>query len=162
MVAEVFHTLKAVLKKAGHNTNVGDEGGFAPNLDNEDAIKFILEAVDKAGYQAGPRQGHRHRARHGLLRAVRGGRQEGLPLLEVGPGQDLQQPADDRAVRLLARQVPDDRLDRGPARPGRLVRLRGPDQGAGRTRSRSSATTSTSPTPSGWPRGSPGAAPTAS
>src|SRR5262249_38298506 len=53
MVARVFHHLKAVLKKAGHNTNVGDEGGFAPNLDNEDAIKFILEAVDKAGYQAG-------------------------------------------------------------------------------------------------------------
>jgi enolase len=53
MAAEVFHSLKAVLKKAGHNTNVGDEGGFAPNLDNEDAIKFILEAVDKAGYQAG-------------------------------------------------------------------------------------------------------------
>jgi enolase len=53
MVAEVFHHLKAVLKKAGHNTNVGDEGGFAPNLDNEDAIKFILEAADKAGYQPG-------------------------------------------------------------------------------------------------------------
>ncbi len=53
MVAEVFHTLKGVLKKAGHNTNVGDEGGFAPNLDNEDAIKFILDAVDKAGYKAG-------------------------------------------------------------------------------------------------------------
>ena len=53
MVAEVFHHLKSVLKKAGHNTNVGDEGGFAPNLDNEEAIKFILEAVDKAGYQSG-------------------------------------------------------------------------------------------------------------
>jgi enolase len=53
MVAEVFHNLKGVLKKAGHNTNVGDEGGFAPNLDNEEAIKHILEAVDKAGYQAG-------------------------------------------------------------------------------------------------------------
>jgi enolase len=53
MVAEVFHSLKGVLKKAGHNTNVGDEGGFAPNLDNEDAIKFILDAVDKAGYEAG-------------------------------------------------------------------------------------------------------------
>ncbi len=51
--AEVFHNLKAVLKKAGHNTNVGDEGGFAPNLDNEDAVKFILDAVDKAGYKAG-------------------------------------------------------------------------------------------------------------
>ncbi|WP_148595157.1 phosphopyruvate hydratase [Aquisphaera giovannonii] len=53
MVAEIFHTLKSVLKKAGHNTNVGDEGGFAPNLDNEEAIKFILDAVDKAGYAAG-------------------------------------------------------------------------------------------------------------
>jgi len=53
MVAEVFHNLKAVLKKAGHNTNVGDEGGFAPNLDNEEAIKFILDAIDKAGYKAG-------------------------------------------------------------------------------------------------------------
>jgi enolase len=53
MVAEVFHTLKGVLKKAGHNTNVGDEGGFAPNLDNEEAIKFILEAITKAGYEPG-------------------------------------------------------------------------------------------------------------
>jgi enolase len=53
MTAEVFHTLKAVLKKAGHNTSVGDEGGFAPNLDNEEAIKFILEAVAKAGYKPG-------------------------------------------------------------------------------------------------------------
>ncbi len=53
MVAEVFHNLKAVLKKAGHNTSVGDEGGFAPNLDNEEAITFILDAIDKAGYKAG-------------------------------------------------------------------------------------------------------------
>jgi enolase len=53
MVAEVFHHLKSVLKKAGHNTAVGDEGGFAPNLDNEEAIKFILDAIDKAGYRAG-------------------------------------------------------------------------------------------------------------
>jgi enolase len=52
-VAEVFHTLKSVLKKAGHNTAVGDEGGFAPNLDNEEAIEFILEAIDKAGYTSG-------------------------------------------------------------------------------------------------------------
>ena len=53
MVCEVFHHLKSVLKKAGHNTNVGDEGGFAPNIANEEALKFILEAVDKAGYRAG-------------------------------------------------------------------------------------------------------------
>ena len=53
MVAEIFHQLKAVLKKAGHNTNVGDEGGFAPNLENEEAITFILDAVSKAGYTPG-------------------------------------------------------------------------------------------------------------
>jgi enolase len=53
MVAEVFHNLKSVLKKAGHNTSVGDEGGFAPNLDNEEAIKYILDAVAKAGYTPG-------------------------------------------------------------------------------------------------------------
>jgi enolase len=53
MLAEVFHTLKSILKKAGHNTNVGDEGGFAPNLENEEAIKFALEAIGKAGYQSG-------------------------------------------------------------------------------------------------------------
>ncbi len=52
-VCEVFHSLKGVLKKAGHNTAVGDEGGFAPNLDNEEALKFIMEAIVKAGYQPG-------------------------------------------------------------------------------------------------------------
>jgi len=53
MVAEVFHTLKSLLKKAGHNTNVGDEGGFAPNLGNEEAINYILDAINKAGYSSG-------------------------------------------------------------------------------------------------------------
>ena len=52
--AEVFHTLKNVLKKKGYATSVGDEGGFAPNLSsNEEAIETILEAVDQAGYKAG-------------------------------------------------------------------------------------------------------------
>jgi enolase len=54
MGAEVFHTLKGVLKKRGHSTAVGDEGGFAPNLkSNEEAIEVILEAIEKAGYKAG-------------------------------------------------------------------------------------------------------------
>ncbi len=54
MGAEVFHNLKAVLKKKGFSTNVGDEGGFAPNLkSNEEAIKVVLEAIEKAGYKAG-------------------------------------------------------------------------------------------------------------
>jgi len=52
--AEVFHALKKVLKAAGHNTAVGDEGGFAPNLEsNEAAITLILEAIVAAGYVAG-------------------------------------------------------------------------------------------------------------
>jgi enolase len=54
MGAEVFHSLKAVLKKQGYSTNVGDEGGFAPNLkSNEEGIKVILEAIEKAGYKPG-------------------------------------------------------------------------------------------------------------
>jgi len=54
MGVEVFHTLKAVLKKKGHSTNVGDEGGFAPNLgSNEEAIQVVLEAIEKAGYKPG-------------------------------------------------------------------------------------------------------------
>jgi enolase 1/2/3 len=51
---EVFHTLKSELKKAGHNTNVGDEGGFAPNLPSADAaLEFVMNAIGKAGYKAG-------------------------------------------------------------------------------------------------------------
>lgn len=54
MASEIFHALKSVLKKRGLNTNVGDEGGFAPTLDsNEDAFKVILEATTQSGYTAG-------------------------------------------------------------------------------------------------------------
>ncbi|MGB8682774.1 MAG: phosphopyruvate hydratase [Candidatus Binatus sp.] len=54
MGSEVFHALAAVLKKRGHSTNVGDEGGFAPNLkSNEEPIEVILEAIAKAGYRPG-------------------------------------------------------------------------------------------------------------
>lgn len=54
MGAEVFHNLKAVLKKLNYSTNVGDEGGFAPNLkSNEEAITVILQAIEKAGYKPG-------------------------------------------------------------------------------------------------------------
>lgn len=52
--AEIFHTLKGQLKAAGHNTNVGDEGGFAPNLASaEAALDFVVKSIDKAGYKAG-------------------------------------------------------------------------------------------------------------
>jgi len=54
MGVEVFQTLKAGLKAAGHNTNVGDEGGFAPNLPSADAaLGFVMNAIEKAGYKAG-------------------------------------------------------------------------------------------------------------
>jgi enolase len=54
MGAEVFHTLRKELKEAGHSTNVGDEGGFAPNLKSADeAIGFILKSIEKAGYTPG-------------------------------------------------------------------------------------------------------------
>ena len=52
--AEIFHTLKGVLKSRGYSTSVGDEGGFAPNLkSNDEAVETILEAIEKAGYKAG-------------------------------------------------------------------------------------------------------------
>ena len=54
MGSEIFHHLKDVLKKGGYSTNVGDEGGFAPNLkSNEHALEVVLEAIEKAGYKPG-------------------------------------------------------------------------------------------------------------
>ncbi|RIK94284.1 MAG: phosphopyruvate hydratase [Proteobacteria bacterium] len=54
MGAEVFHVLKKLLKDGGHNTNVGDEGGFAPNLaSTDDALSFIMKAIEAAGYKPG-------------------------------------------------------------------------------------------------------------
>jgi enolase len=54
MGTEIFHHLKAVLKKGNYSTNVGDEGGFAPNLkSNEEAIEFVLKAIEAAGYKPG-------------------------------------------------------------------------------------------------------------
>lgn len=53
MTAEVFHALKDLLKKEGHVTAVGDEGGFAPNIENVQALDFIMKAIEKAGYKPG-------------------------------------------------------------------------------------------------------------
>lgn len=54
MGAEVFHHLKSVLKKKGYSTNVGDEGGFAPNIkSNEEAVETVLQAIEVAGYRPG-------------------------------------------------------------------------------------------------------------
>ena len=53
MNAEIFHALKSILKADGHNTSVGDEGGFAPNIGNDDALDYIMKAIEKAGYRPG-------------------------------------------------------------------------------------------------------------
>src|SRR5256884_2413340 len=54
MGSEVFHTLRKALKDAGHNTNVGDEGGFAPNLPSADAaLGFVVKAIEAAGFKVG-------------------------------------------------------------------------------------------------------------
>jgi enolase len=52
-ITEIFHALKTILKKKGHVTAVGDEGGFAPNLGNEESLEVIMEAIAAAGYKAG-------------------------------------------------------------------------------------------------------------
>ncbi len=71
--SEIFHTLRAALKAAGHNTNVGDEGGFAPNLPSaEAALDFVLSAIEKAGYRPGERR--RAGARSGGERIFQGRR----------------------------------------------------------------------------------------
>ena len=58
MGAEIFHTLKGVLKKRGYSTSVGDEGGFAPNLkSNEEALDVVIEAIQQAGYKPGEQIG---------------------------------------------------------------------------------------------------------
>ncbi len=51
--AEIFHALKGLLKDAGKNTSVGDEGGFAPDIKNEEALSYIMKAIEKAGYRPG-------------------------------------------------------------------------------------------------------------
>ena len=52
-ITEIFHTLKTILKKGKHTTSVGDEGGFAPNLSNDEALDFVMEAIKAAGYKPG-------------------------------------------------------------------------------------------------------------
>lgn len=56
-ITEIFHTLKGILKKGKHVTAVGDEGGFAPNLSNDEALDVIMQAIDAAGYKAGKQIG---------------------------------------------------------------------------------------------------------
>eukprot|EP01001_Neometanema_parovale_P005226 NODE_1832_length_1590_cov_205.988412_g1745_i0.p1 GENE.NODE_1832_length_1590_cov_205.988412_g1745_i0~~NODE_1832_length_1590_cov_205.988412_g1745_i0.p1 ORF type:complete len:432 (+),score=133.99 NODE_1832_length_1590_cov_205.988412_g1745_i0:61-1356(+) len=56
-VTEIFHALKGILKKAGHSTAVGDEGGFAPDIGNDDALEYVMKAITAAGYKPGEQIG---------------------------------------------------------------------------------------------------------
>eukprot|EP00992_Anisonema_acinus_P001261 TRINITY_DN10423_c0_g1_i1.p1 TRINITY_DN10423_c0_g1~~TRINITY_DN10423_c0_g1_i1.p1 ORF type:complete len:432 (+),score=116.76 TRINITY_DN10423_c0_g1_i1:58-1353(+) len=56
-ITQIFHTLKSLLKKAGHTTAVGDEGGFAPELDNDEALEFVMKAITEAGFKPGEQIG---------------------------------------------------------------------------------------------------------
>ena len=144
--AEVYHALKAVLKKKGLATGVGDEGGFAPELpSNRAALDLIADAVKQAGFTLG--------TDFGLALDVAASEfcEKGKYAFE---GKKKTAEADDRLLRRPGLVLPD-RLDRGPARRGRLGRLEGDDRPARRARSRSSATTCSSPTSSGSRAASP-------
>ena len=123
--AEVYHALKAVLKKKGLATGVGDEGGFAPDLpSNRAALDLIAEAIKSAGFKLG--------TDFGLALDVAAQRvlREGEVRLR---GQEAHLEADDRLLRRPGVVVPH-RLDRGPARRGRLGRLEGDDRPSSATK----------------------------
>ena len=145
--SEIFHTLRAALKAAGHNTNVGDEGGFAPNLPSaEAALDFVLAAIEKAGYRPGEdvalaldpaaseffNDGAYHYKGEGKTRSV------------------------DAAGRLSRRtgQALSDRIDRRRHGRGRLRRLEDADAENRRATASSSATIFLSPTSRGLPTAS--------
>ena len=114
--AEVYHALKAVLKSRGLATGVGDEGGFAPDLEsNRAALDLIAEAIDKAGYELGKD--------FGLALDVAATEFFDDGDLHLRGRQEVRR-RDDRLLRRARRGLPD-RLDRGPARRGRLGRLEG-------------------------------------
>ena len=149
--AEVYHALKSVLKKKGLSTGLGDEGGFAPNLDtNRAALDLIAEAVENAGLHAR----HRHRAGDGRRRQ-RVLRRRRLHLR----GRHQVGRRDDRLLRRPGRGVPDRLASRTRStRTTGTAGRRSPTSSA--TRSRSSATTSSSPTSSGCSAASTAARPT--
>ena len=153
--SEIFHTLKKALKDAGHNTNVGDEGGFAPGLASaDDALKFIVTSIEKAGYRPG------EDVYLGLDCAAteffKGG-----SLRHGGRGADARLRRDGE-VSGRPRRALSDHHHRGRHVGGRLGWLEGADRRGRAKSASSSATISSSPTRSGCARGSSGASPTPS
>ncbi len=137
--SEIFHTLKGALKKAGHNTNVGDEGGFAPNLPSaEAALDFCMKAIEMAGFKPG------EDVMLGLDCAATEFFKDGAYHYE-GEGQDALDRGAGEVPRQARGRLPD-RLHRGRHVRGRLGGLEAPDRPRRRERASSSATTSSSPT----------------
>jgi enolase len=95
MTAEVFHALKGILKDAGHTTAVGDEGGFAPNIGNEEALEFIMKAIEKAKYRPGE---DIMIALDCAASELFDAGTEGIQVLEVRAGPPLLGGRDDRAL----------------------------------------------------------------
>ena len=144
MGAEIFHALKKALKDAGHNTNVGDEGGFAPNLASADAaLAFIVKAGEGAGYRPG------EDFHLGLDAAstefFKGGRYE----LE-GEGRSLDQVGLVHYLADLVARYPIATIEDGCAEDD-LEGWATHDPRCSAARSSWSATTSSSPTRSAWP-----------
>ena len=123
MGSEVFHTLRSALKKAGHNTNVGDEGGFAPNLPSaEAALEFIVRSIESAGYKPG----------RDVCLALDCAATEFFRLGDyVYEGEKRTLSSDAQvAVPGRAGEVPSDHIHRGRHGRGRLGRLEDADAGA--------------------------------
>ena len=128
--AEIFHTLRGILKKKGHATGVGDEGGFAPSLSsNREAVDLVLEAVAQAGYKAGE---NIFLALDVASSELWNESTQELRVQEVRR-EDAHARRDGGALRGLGPAVPD-HLDRGRRRRRRLGRLARDHQGARRPR----------------------------
>ena len=120
MGSEIFHTLRKGLKDAGHSTNVGDEGGFAPNLKSaEEALAFIMRSIEEAGYKPG--EDVALALDCAATEFYKGGKYQ----LD-GEGKSLDAGGHGQVPRRPGRALPD-RVDRGRHGRGRLGGLEGAD-----------------------------------
>ena len=155
MGAEVFQALKKELKSAGHNTNVGDEGGFAPNLKSADeALGYIMKSIEKAGYKPGDDV-------YLALDCASSEYYKNGKYVLAGENKSLDSAGNCQVPGGPGRPLPH-RFRRGRHGRGRLGRLEDADRANWAARSSSSATTCSSPTSPACRKASPRASPTRS